>query len=249
MFDLRIADVDLRMPFQDFEKAMQDAIDDYSEDMKYNVKQMSTRHGNHMYKVIIENDQSSEMEVVAEQDDATGDIIFKPLKFDNMNKSFYRLNYASSDVCGEDIDPALFFCFALGRMCQSNKGTFGYIDTCGNTTLIKEGRSANASVALVDSNGTVYSCMGAKSVKTATEDGIDFSVQKPIGEWLGENTEVRVAIANLPMDQKMNYIGKWLIQARIKEDIEADEFMDIFRQAGILGYTDASVLNIYKLIM
>ena len=51
------------------------------------------------------------------------------------------------------------------------------------------------------------------------------------------------------LNQQMDIIGKWLIQARCNDEIDSSEFMDIFCQAGILGFSDQSVLNIYKLLM
>ena len=51
------------------------------------------------------------------------------------------------------------------------------------------------------------------------------------------------------MNDKMNYIGKYLINAKLKEEIDSEEFLDIFCQAGIIGFSEQSVINIYKLIM
>ena len=47
----------------------------------------------------------------------------------------------------------------------------------------------------------------------------------------------------------MNYIGKYLVAARLNDEIDSDEFVDIFRQAGVIGFSDASILSIYKLLM
>ena len=116
-------------------------------------------------------------------------------------------------------------------------------------SIVSNGNHRNVrSVGLIDSDGNVFACSGAKKLKGDTED-IGFTINQPIGEWLDEHTEIQRNIASLQLDQKMNYIGKWLIQAKLKEEIDTDEFMDIFRQAGIFGFSDQSVLNIYKLIM
>lgn len=250
MFELQIANIELVMPVQDFEQEIQDCIDNYSTSMNYELKPMSTRMGKHMYKLIVDNCNNSSIEVVAERDDASGDINFHPLKLSNMHESFYGTRYNDRDIMGEDEDPAMFIVYAFKQLCAKHKGSFACIDPSGSTALIKDGNTKRvSSVALVDGDGNVYSCAGAKNVKGAS-DGPDFSVKKPIGEWLGENPDVQREVAKLPgMDAKMNYIGKYLINAKIKEEIDSDEFIDIFCQAGIIGFSEQSVLNIYKLIM
>lgn len=250
MFDLQIANIELTMPVQDFKQKLQDWIDNYSVTMNYDLKSMSTKMGKHMYKLIIDNCNNSYVEVVGERDDVSGDIKFHPLKLANMHESFYATHYNDRSIMGQDEDPAMFVVDMFKNLCVAFKGSFACIDSIGNTSLIKDGNSKRvSSIALVDGDGNVYSCAGAKSIKGAS-DGPDFSVKKPIGEWLGENPDVQREIAKLPdMYDKMNFIGKYLINAKIKEEIDSEEFMDIFCQAGIIGFSEPSVLNIYKLIM
>ena len=70
-----------------------------------------------------------------------------------------------------------------------------------------------------------------------------------ISQWLSEHRNVAAAISQIPdVADKMNYIGKYLIKERLSDKIDQDEFMDIFRQAGLFGFSDQSVLNIYKLL-
>ncbi len=249
MSALQIATIDLKLPVQAFENELQDAINNYSEQMNYALKPMSTRMGKSMFKLTIDNTNGSELNVIAERDDVSGDIIFHPLKLSNMHESFYEFN-GDHDIAGQSEDPCMFFCYAMSRICQNHKSSFAYVGTDGIPFVIKDGSlKRGVTVALVDTDGNVYSCTGAKTVKGATES-VDFSVQKPIGEWLNENAEVQREVAKLPsITDKMNYVGKYLINARIKEDIDADEFMDIFRQAGVIGFSEPSVMNIYKLLM
>lgn len=246
----QIADINLTMPVQNFEQELKDCIDGYSTSMDYELKALSTKHGKNMYKLIIDNTNGSSVGIVAERDDVSGDICFHPLKLQNFNESFYKVYYSDSSIIGQDEDPCMFIIDVLNDLCNKHKGSFAYIDPNGYKAIIKDGSSKRAvSVALVDGDGNVYSCAGAKSIKGST-DGSSFSVNKPIGEWLHENPDVQREMAKLSsMDEKMNYIGKYLINARVKEEIESDEFMDIFCQAGIIGFSEPSVLNIYKLIM
>lgn len=254
MLELQIANVELDMPIADFEKEIEDARNDYnsnwSTNMSYNIKSMSTKMGKQMYKLTIENGGNSNIVIVAEKDSATGDIQFKPLKLANVNDSFYRTSYSDTDIIGDHSDPAMFVFSTLMTLCQHYKGSFACITPDGSATIIKDGSTKRAaSIALVDGDGNVYSCAGAKSIKGASE-GANFTVNKPIAEWLQENPDVQRELAKHPsMDAKMNYIGKYLINAKIQEEIDSDEFMDIFCQAGIIGFSEPSVLNIYKLIM
>lgn len=248
MFELQIADIELSMPEQDFKNAFQEQIDNYSDHMNYQMKTLRTKYGNTMYKITVDNGNNSSVDIVAEQDAVTGDVHFHPIKLSNFNESFYSVHY-NDDIAGNSEDPCMFICYALRNMCITQKGNFAYVDPNGDITLIKEGsQKRGAALAIVDGDGTVYSSYGAKSVKAASEN-ISFEVKKPIAEWLQENRDVAVAIQSLPLDQKMNYIGKYLIQSRTNDEIDAEEFMDVFCQAGLIGFTDKTVANIYKLLM
>lgn len=246
--EVQITFVDLRIPVADFQAEMQDAADNYSDVMKFDLKEMSTRKGKHMYKFIVQNEDSNYISVIAEQDDASGDMIFHPLKLSNMNNSFYDIY--SGNACGKPEDPAVFFCETMEYIVTRHKGDFACIIN-GTPCIISNGvKQSCEGIGLIDNNGKVYSVANAKSILgDASDTGVDFSVNIPISEWIQDHTDIKIAIMQLPLAEKMNYIGKWLIKARLNEEIDADEFMDIFRQAGIFGYTDTSVLNIYKLIM
>lgn len=249
MFDVQIADINLTMPLQDFESALQNEVSNYHATMQFNITPMSTRRGKSMYKIVVDNADNSIFTLIAEQDSSNGDMQFHPLIMQSINNSFYQVSYNDPDIVGQDEDPAMFFCRAMSNIARNAHGTFAYIDPSGHKNIISNGSVKTVrSVGLVDSDGNVYACSGAKKLKGDTED-IGFSINQPIGEWLDEHRDVKVAVASFPLDQKMNYIGKWLVQARIKEEIESDEFMDIFRQAGIFGFSDPSVQHIYKLIM
>lgn len=254
MLELQIADINLKMPVADFENRLSDKISDYNnsygEGMNYDLKSMSTRMGKSMYKLTIDNNKGSEIVIIGEQDPASGDIMFHPLKLTSVNNSFYKTSYSDYDIIDSDEDPAKCTYYMFKELCYENKGSFACITPDGSVTIIKDGYNKKAaSIALIDGDGNVYSCAGAKNVKGAS-DSASFTVNKPIGDWLQENPDVQREMAkHSSMDAKMNCIGKYLINAKIKEEIDSDEFMDIFCQAGIIGFSEPSVLNIYKLIM
>lgn len=250
MFDVQIMDINLTMPLSEFEKELQVETVNYPETMKYTLNPVSTKRGKNMYKLVVESDDGSTFTFIAEQDAANGNIICHPLIMQSINNSFYQVQYNDPDIAGTPEDPGIFFCVALDNIACRKKGTFAYV-TPNNKRIISNGLTKSVrSIALVDNDGNVYACDGAKKLKGDTED-VDFSVNQPIGEWLNEHREIQDAIAPLSsLNDKANYIGKWLIQAKVNDDIDSDEFMDIFRQAGLLlGYTDSSIANIYKLLM
>ena len=246
-----IVDINLKMPFQDFERELQDIVDNYSEPMTFNIKQLRTRLGKAMYKLIVENDSSDNINIVAECDDVNGDIYFHPLKLSNMNESFFTSS-VDTNTRGQLNDPCYFIYSAFSELARNHKATFACIEPISNysySALIVDGKTKRVDgIGLVDSDGKMYSIAGAKMIKGDAND-TDFSIRQPINEWIQEHRDIQQAIAHLPLNEKMDYIGKWLIQARLKDEIDSDEFVDIFRQAGLFGFTETSVQNIYKLIM
>ena len=246
---MEITDINVTMPLSDFESALNAEISNYPCPMHFSIASVPTKRGKNMYKVIVENATKSVFTIIAEQDDANGDIMFHPLIMQSINNSFYQTLYYDSSCIGNDEDPALFFSMAMSTIAKQTNGTFACFNSDGTKIIISNGDYKTIrSGALVDSDGNVYSCSGAKKIGVDTGDS-NFSVNQPIGEWLNEHKDIQTAIAKMPLNQKMDYIGKWLIQARLKEEIESSEFMDIFCQAGILGFSDSSVQYIYKLLM
>ena len=247
---MQIIDIELKMPLQDFKDSFQECVDNWTHNINYNIKSVSTKMGRNMYKLEIDNGNNSTMEIVAEKDDITGNIYFHPFKLYNMGENFYQYYYADIDIRGRHEDPTMFACWAFKEICQNNKAIIAYIDANNNAFLVKDGTIHNKiSLAIVDSNGNIYSSFKAKSISSLGDDDIDFHVKKPINEWLQEHKEVSTAIAKLPLNQKMDYIGKYLINARVNDEIDTSEFADIFCQAGLFGFSEQSVLNIYKLFM
>ena len=245
-----ITDINLQMPFQDFERQFQDCIDNWSYTMNYTIKTPSTRMGKHLYKITVDNNNGSSIDVVALKDDISPDTIsFKPLKLSNLNESFYSYSIQEEDIIGTEKDPTMLLCSALKCLCVDNNGTFAYIDSNNVSCIVKDGNiKRKVYVGLVDDNGDVYSTVKAESI-SYDSDNAQFHVKTPIQEWLREHDDVANAIQTLPIDEKMNYIGKYLIQARVNDEIDTSEFADIFCQAGLFGFSDPSVMKIYKLFM
>lgn len=247
-FEPQIADIDIKVSVQDFENQLRSDINALCSSISYKITPVSTRRGKNMHKVELEEQSCGTFTIIAEVDANTGDMIFRPLILSSLNNSFYQTNYHDADMAGTSYDPAYLCLETLCNLARAHGGNFAFI-TSDARKIIDHGQHKTARyVALVDDEGHVFSCGGAQKV-SGDRDDTSFTVNVPIGEWLKDHVDIQQAIATLPLDQKMNLIGKWLVNARIAEEIESDEFMDIFRQAGIIGFSEPSVLNIYKLIM
>lgn len=218
--------------------------------MSHELKPQMTKMGKTMHRLTVTSDNGDKAEILGEQDDISGDIIFHPFKLQNFNNSFYR-NSCSSSVAGTDDDPMSLLVQILAVAAGGKKGTFAYIDPTG-PVLIKEGkRDLDVSVALIDKKGTAYSLHGMKEINGGGDMGISFSINTPINEWLEEHRDLQAQLLaqQYTLQEKMNIVGKYLIQKKVAEEIDADEFKDIFCQAGLIGFSDNTVLNIYKLLM
>lgn len=251
MHPVMIMDIALRIPKQELESALLQEESNYTtatitHDSKELVMKLS---GKNMYQITFKNSDADEFCIVAEVDDRTGDIVFMPNRIKNRNKSFYSCTYMVQNNIGTDSDPAMFFVKFFQELSVQRKGSFAWCEPDGNATIIVDGSYKKAdAMAIVDEDGRVYSVAGAKSIKHSAEDGA-FHIQTPINVWLKENPAVAVAVSSMSdINDKMNYIGQYLISARLKDEIESDEFIDIFRQAGIFGFSKESVQNIYKLL-
>lgn len=249
----QILAISFRMPEKTFEDEIQRAAANANTPMKYTGKHLQMRlSGKDMLKATVSNDNNSaEFSFVAERDTAKGELVFTPFKLRSMGETFFTSQYSDDTIADTDDDPALFVFNFLRDECTKRQGTFAYVTANGNMQIIREGQPKRvASIALVDTDNHVYSCTDAKRMAGESEDnGPSFTIQTPINVWLQQNREVAVAVNGIQdVGDKMNYIGQWLIQARLDDEIEQEEFIDIFRQAGIFGFTNPAVQRIYKLL-
>ncbi len=252
MSAIQICTVDLTIDRNDFEISLEKYVNkwlnNFNEGMKTQIKEMQTKRGSSLAKVMIENDSNDEFYILAELN-ANGEMVFCNIDLNNVQHGFYSINCSDSSV-GTKRDPLVFWDNFFAGLCtdSNHSGSYARIDEDGNAFLIEDGKvDHHVKLGLVSSNGDVYSMADAKKVNNGGD--ISFSVNVPIKDWLGEHPEVTKAIGKMPIKEKMDYIGKYLISAKLKDEIESDEFIDIFCQAGLIGYSDAQVLSIYKLLM
>lgn len=250
MMKTQILSIDLQMPLAQFEAQFQNQQDSWPESMSHEVKPAQTRNGKNVYTLTVKNGNGTgEVKLIAEQHDVSQDIIFKAMTMRKMSHGFYNLTYSDPDIVGTDEDPTVFMASALRELCRNNKGTIAYMDDAG-PRLVCGGREQDGELGIIGEDGTVFSMRNAKDLGSGGDMDTEFHVKQPINEWLAEHFDVANAIKALPtINDKMNFIGKYLIQARNNDEIESEEFLDIFKQAGLFGFTDDLVKMIYKLVM
>lgn len=252
MFNAQFANIELTMSQADFESALRDQIDNWPEHMNYSIKNMASKNGRHIYAVNIDNGNGSSFDIYAEQDSSTGDMHFYPFGLKNANKTFY-LSSVDSDISGTDEDPANFACKAIADICSRFKGTVALITPSAEAIVVSNGSmNTDVTLGIVDKNGHVYSKYVAKDMleDQDDEDGVSgIKVKTPINQWIQAHPDVAIAIQSLPLTDKMNYIGAYLIKSVMSDEIDGEEFRDIFGQAALFGFTDQNLLNTKKMIL
>lgn len=249
----KIIHIDIKLPEQEYLKALNDFKDNYSPSNIINVstKDMSTKNGREMIKTTIVNNYGDEVNILCERDPINKNVIFKSFKISNMGNSFYEVIYKSNGMY-EDSDPENpmeFTIMFLKSLCRVS-GTIGYISSDLVPCLIVDGIYAGCNITLLDTSDlSVYGYNEIDSDNTNIIRTDDVTIKTPINEWLLKHQDIVSQIASIPeMSDKINYIGKYLINAKLNNSIDSNEFYDIFYQAGVMGFTDAAVLNVYKLL-
>lgn len=74
----------------------------------------------------------------------------------------------------------------------------------------------------------------------------NFSIK--IMDWMKDNKDVMANTQNMQLNEKMDFLGKYLMKQKMNDEIESTEFIDLFKQAGIIGFSDKSLINFYELI-
>lgn len=195
--------------------------------------------------------------VIAKKRDNDGMYVFDGgLKFGNMNNSFYE----SSMDQGIDYDenPEFFIIEMLRNLA---------LNTCGTVVMSAEGvdksmKIVNASTAVINGTETTFVPCGyveetgkvyavGKEIKDATMGtnigGID--INKTLSEFIKENVDLQDELKKLPSTtERVEYIGKWLINKKINDEIDYDTFKEQFMQAGLMGYNDKTCSMMYKIL-
>lgn len=129
---------------------------------------------------------------------------------------------------------------------EGNGDLAGY-DTSFESYLVVDGKAEKSDFAVVKEGSTV----AIELEEEEEDDTTHFKVNVSIKEYLTNNPDVASELKSLgctTMEQKLNALGKKLIQLKLQDEISYTLFIDLFRQCGLLGATDPAVVRFYKLL-
>lgn len=128
---------------------------------------------------------------------------------------------------------------------EGNGDLSGY-DKLLESYLVVDGKAEKSDFTVVKEGSTV-----AIQIEEEEDDTAHFKVNVSIKEYLTNNPDVANELKSLgctTMEQKLNALGKKLIQLKLQDEISYTLFIDLFRQCGVLGATDPAVVRFYKLL-
>lgn len=254
----KIYDIDFSCPHDDFMNGLRDFLSNYGScNMNANSTENATRNGKYMYKIEVTNqDDPNVTTMLFEKNANNGDIILVPSGFRSFGGTFYKTENLQNDIEDTDDDTSKAFAYFLEEEAKKRKGKF-ICKTNNNVICIVNGNSKGGKECIVDSNGNVYGAKDVSSVSLLDGGNTHVSFNTPIGEWNKQRKledpifAAKLNDKNTSTIDKMNYIGKYVVELKARDEIEAEEFKDIFIQAGLFtsGFSSEKTLNmIYKLL-
>ncbi len=83
------------------------------------------------------------------------------------------------------------------------------------------------------------------------EDEISADFQYKLMDWLvsEEAKEIQEEMDKInDLSARMDLLGKWILSKKMKNEMESRKFLDLFIQAGTIGYSDNKLSMIYEII-
>ena len=256
---IKIYDIDFSYPFNDFVKELKNHLGTWCNcNMDITHSEQATKNGKSMYKFVITcQDDKNFTTILFEKNQNNGDVILAPNSLKSLDGTFYKISKLAHDIEDTDDDTSIALLSFLKKLAEKQNGKLVYRTNCSIICIIngveKEGKEC-----IVDENGNVY---GAKEITTTSIDdntiNLGNSFNTPISVWNKQRMDEDPEFAKMLIEptittiDKMYYIGKYVTTLKVKEEIEINEFKDIFIQAGLFtsGYEKDRTLNtIYKLI-
>lgn len=250
---LEIATIDIKCPLQKFNQEFTEYVDNWHcDDFSFKTETVTSAKGNQMFLTILTNPNSGELKIVAQLENNGQDIHFTNIKLKSYNNGYCIYSLHDSAYEGTDEDPSELMGEFLVKLAIMQKGSIAIrIPSSSNANIISDGKTKSyEGLAFIDSDGKVYAPDKITTISSFSDknDG-KIVVNKPIGEWISSIPELTEELKNhSSVNQKMDCIGKYLISKKLSDEIDSDEFMDIFMQAGVFGFSDPNVSSIYKLL-
>lgn len=255
---MKIYDIDFSYPHDDFIDGLRNFLNSYGNcNMNVNSTENATKNGKYVYKIEITcQDDPNVTTILFEKNSNNGDIIFAPTGYRSFGGTFYNVENLDYTTKGSYDDTFTALMEYIKQIAIKQKGKFIYKDGNKAITCIVNGNSKSGKECIVDSNGNVYGAKDISSVSLLDSNSTRVSFNTPIGDWNKQRKLEDPDFAAVLSDKttstvdKMNYIGKYVVNLKAKDEIEAEEFRDIFIQAGLFtsGFSGDKTLNmIYKL--
>lgn len=253
----KIYDIDFSCPHDEFIDGLRNFLSNHgNSNMTASSVENATRNGKYMYKIEVTcQDDPNVTTILFEKNANNGDIILAPTGFRSFGNTFYKTENLSEDVVATDDDTSTALMMFLEQKAKEKKGKFICKYGSHQITCIVGGNTKTAKECIVDSNGNVY---GAKEVSTVSlMDGTSMvSYATKLPEWnkerRAEDPDFAAILADktTTIQEKYNLIGKYVMMLRVKEEITAEEFKDLFVQAGAADeyVNDKTLSTIYKLL-
>ena len=254
---IKIYDIDFSCPHDEFMDGLKDYLSNSGNcNMDASSCENATKNGRYMYKIEVTcQDDPNVTTVLFEKNPNNGDILFVPSGLKSFGGTFYKVEHLQDNIKGTDDDTSVALMNYLEVIAKKQKGKFV---CCFNKTIIciVNGSTKTAKECIVDANGNVYGAKEVSSVSLLDGSSTLTSYATKLLEWNKERKAEDPDFAAILSDkstsiqEKYNLIGKYVMMLRAKEEITADEFKDLFIQAGAAdGYINDKTLNtIYKLL-
>lgn len=260
---IEFIDFDIKISKDDFTDLLDDVIannNDFDE-IEYQVQEKQTKFGKTLYVIHFDDNGNSEtFDVIADKPSPTAnEMWFHYMKLQNFNYSFVR---TSSPATYEDIYCRLISEALSKSALHTKNGKFVAIYSGNGITVIEKGKKLdgkNYDIAVRDVvKDKYYYRTTDVSDESASEEEDDeddfqitkFKVKKPIFEWVKENPDlVKMVEGKSDISERMNIIGKFLMKKKLDGDLDSDLFINLYRQCGIIGFSDPTTKKFYSLLM
>ena len=251
----KIYDIDFSAPIADFENRFNDFLKHHGNgDMNMSKAEQATRNGKYVYKFTVASpNDPNETTIIFEKDAATGNVNCVPSGFGSFGGTFYKQSNLSdtTDSSDDTLLAVMSFLHTEAKLLNGLCVTANeYIAQC-----TVNGREVSGAKMCVVAGGKVYGAKDVKLTDMVTAGSVAVHYNTPLGPWMKERRaedpqlDAVVSDKSIPMEDKMYFVGKYLVQLRGQELIEADEFKDLFAQSAALdGFVkDQTLRTIYKL--
>ena len=251
----KIYDIDFSAPIADFENRFNDFLIHHGNgDMTMSKVEQATRNGKYVYKfTVMSPNDPNETTVIFEKDAATGNVNCVPSGFGSFGGTFYKQSNLSDTTDNYDNTLTALMAFLhtearlLNGLCVTEQDDY--------VTCTVNGRDVSDAKLCVVAGGNVYGAKDVKLTDMVTAGSVAVHYDTALGPWMKERRaedpqlDKVVSDKSIPMEEKMYFVGRYLVQLRGQEMIEADEFKDLFAQSAALdGFAkDQTLRTIYKL--